>query len=103
MINCGSSTGLIHVFSCNIADLAERFYRIHLGKEDFSSVFYPPETGIVTWPFPSWKAVKHHQWMIVTPQCVEFFRSDVNALNFLAFAEHTYIPDESFFATGTLI
>jgi hypothetical protein len=44
--------------------------------------------------------MKHHQWLIITPECVEFFRTDPKALNFLAFAEHTYIPDETYFATG---
>jgi hypothetical protein len=38
--------------------------------------------------------------MILNPKAVEFLRHDVEALTFLAFAEHIYIPDESFFATG---
>jgi hypothetical protein len=56
--------------------------------------------GIITSPFPRWRALKHHQWMIVTPECINFLRTDIDALNFLAYAEHTYIPDESYFATG---
>lgn len=39
--------------------------------------------------------------MIVTAECIRFFRTDLKALNFLAFQEHTYIPDESYFGTGT--
>jgi hypothetical protein len=81
-------------------DLAERFFRVHLGEEDFSSIYHPQELGLVSWPFPRWRAYKHHQWMIVTPDLIRFLRKDTNALNFLAFQEHCYIPDESFFATG---
>ncbi|KAJ3254208.1 hypothetical protein HK103_007453 [Boothiomyces macroporosus] len=81
------------------SDLAERFYRVHLGEEDYSSVYHPAELGVVTWPFNHWRAYKHHQWMILTPEAVKFFRSDPHAITFLAFAEHTYIPDESYIAT----
>jgi hypothetical protein len=83
-----------------IADLAERFYRVHLGESDFSSVYHPSELGVVTWPFTHWKAMKHHQWVILTPEVIHFFRTDQKALMFLAFAEHSFIPDESYFATG---
>ncbi|KAI8925915.1 core-2/I-branching enzyme-domain-containing protein [Entophlyctis helioformis] len=80
-------------------DLAERFYRAHIGEADFSSLFHPSGLGVTSWPFPRWRAYKHHQWMIVTPEFIKFLREDRDALNFLAFAEHTYIPDESYFAT----
>ncbi|KAL2918116.1 Xylosyltransferase 2 [Polyrhizophydium stewartii] len=80
-------------------DLAERFYRAHIGVADFSSLFHPNVLGVTSWPFPRWRAYKHHQWMIVTPDFVRHLRENRDALNFLAFAEHTYIPDESYFAT----
>ena len=80
--------------------MAERFFRPHLGEEDFSSIYHPYELGITSWPFSRWRAYKHHQWMIIRPSFVEFLRTDNNSLNLLAFMEHTYIPDESFFATG---
>ena len=80
--------------------MAERFYRAHLGEADFSTVYHPPELGFSTFPFPSWRAYKHHQWVIFTPECIEFFRTDLKALHFLAFAEHSYIPDEHYFGTG---
>ncbi|EGF79788.1 hypothetical protein BATDEDRAFT_89199 [Batrachochytrium dendrobatidis JAM81] len=79
--------------------LAERFYRAHIGTADFASLFHPNSLGVTSWPFPRWRAYKHHQWMIVTPDFIRFLRYDSNALNFLAFSEHTYIPDESYFAT----
>ncbi|KAI8894641.1 core-2/I-branching enzyme-domain-containing protein [Globomyces pollinis-pini] len=81
------------------SDLAERFYRIHLGESDYSSVYHPSELGIVTWPNTNWRAYKHHQWVILTPESIRFLRNDPTAINFLSFAEHTYIPDESYFAT----
>jgi hypothetical protein len=82
--------------------LAERFYRVHLGLKDRSKVYNANEVGLITSPYPHWRAYKHHQWMIITPQCVNYLRENLNVLNFLAFAEHIYIPDESFFATGKL-
>lgn len=80
-------------------DLAERFYRVHIGTTSHS-LYHPSESGIISPPYPRWKHVKHHQWIILTRDCINFFRIDSKALNFLAFAEHTYIPDESYFATG---
>eukprot|EP00842_Homolaphlyctis_polyrhiza_P003002 jgi/Hompol1/3702/HPOL_000837-RA len=83
-------------------DLAERFYRAHIGLADYSSLYHPQGLGVTSWPFPRWRAFKHHQWMIVTPDLIKHLRSDIDALNFLAFQEHTYIPDESYFATVLL-
>jgi hypothetical protein len=56
--------------------------------------------GIVTWPYTHWRAYKHHQWVVLTPETIRYLRTSKEALMFLAFAEHTYIPDESYFATG---
>ncbi|KAJ3295422.1 hypothetical protein HK104_002685 [Borealophlyctis nickersoniae] len=61
-----------------------------------------PEFGLTNRPFPNWTIYKHHQWMILTREAVDFLRSDHDALFMLAFMEHTYIPDESFFATVLL-
>ena len=83
-----------------IGDLAERFNRAHLGEADYSTVYHSPELGILSTPYPSWRAYKHHQWVIFTPEAVRFFRTDPDALNFLSFAEHTFIPDEHYFGTG---
>lgn len=81
------------------SDLAERFNRAHLGEADYSTVYHSPELGILSTPYPSWRAYKHHQWVIFTPEAVRFFRTDPDALNFLSFAEHTFIPDEHYFGT----
>ena len=83
-------------------DLSERFNRVNLGEADYSTMYHPPELGITSSPYGHWRAYKHHQWVIFTPDTVRFFRTDPDALNFLAFTEHTYIPDEHYFGTGTL-
>ena len=81
-------------------DLSERFFRAHLGQFDYSAMYHPPELGLVTSPYPRWRAYKHHQWVILTPEAIQFFRTDPKAITFLAFAEHSFIPDESYLGTG---
>ena len=81
-------------------DLAQRFTRVHVSNADYSTYLHPVETGVTNWPYPSWTAYKHHQWIMFTPEAIKFFRTDPRALTFLAFAEFTLIPDESYFATG---
>ena len=76
--------------------------RAHLGEADYSTVYHPPELGLISSPYENWKAYKHHQWVIFTPETIQFFRTDIDALNFLAFAEHTFIPDEHYFAIGNI-
>jgi hypothetical protein len=84
-------------------DLSERFFKTHLAQFDFSNLYHPPELGLIASPFPRWRAYKHHQWIILTPEAVKFFRTDSKAITFLAFAEHSFIPDESYIGTGTII
>eukprot|EP00842_Homolaphlyctis_polyrhiza_P001241 jgi/Hompol1/2117/HPOL_002833-RA len=79
--------------------VAERFMRPHLGKADHSGVYHPPELGITSWPFAHWKAYKQMQWMILSRQAVNHFRTDKEAISYLAFMEHSLMPEESFFAT----
>lgn len=86
----------------DLGDIAERLTRPVLGESDYSTVYHPPELGLVSRPYSNWISWKHHQWVILTPDSIEFFRNDIRALNYLAFAEHTYIPDESYMGTGTL-
>ncbi|KAJ3358871.1 hypothetical protein HDU91_005092 [Kappamyces sp. JEL0680] len=83
-------------------DIAERYFRPHLGESDYSTVYHPPELGLVSSPFPRWRALKHHQWIIFTPEAVRYFRKNVYANTFLAFSEHTFIPDESFLGTALI-
>ena len=73
-----------------------------LGERDFSTVYHPPELGLISHPYSNWVNWKHHQWVILTPETIRFFREDKKALNWLAFAEHSFIPDEAFFATVML-
>ncbi len=100
LANVSMDTNWIEYWSEN-THLAERLHRVHIGKADFSSVFSPEETGMISPPFPRWTSWKHHQWMILTPKAVAFLRKDSEALTYLAFCEHTYIPDENYFATGS--
>jgi hypothetical protein len=83
-----------------IGDISERLIRPVLGEADYSTVYHPPELGLVSRPYMNWISWKHHQWVILTPKSIQFFRTDARALNYLAFAEHTFIPDESYLGTG---
>lgn len=83
--------------------MTERIYRPHLMEADDSSIFHLEDLGIINSIFPRWRYVKHHQWMIITPEYVEYLKKNLLALNFLAFMEHSYIPDETYFGTGNLL
>jgi hypothetical protein len=50
-------------------------------------------------PFRDFKAIKHHQWATLTREFVSFIRKDQLALNVLAYYEHTFVPDESYFGS----
>ncbi|KAJ8325689.1 Xylosyltransferase 2 [Batrachochytrium dendrobatidis] len=80
--------------------IADRFLRPHLARADHSTVYHPPELSITSWPFSHWRAYKQMQWMVLTREAVQFFRKDKHAINYLAFMEHTLLPEESFFATA---
>ncbi|KAJ3032967.1 hypothetical protein HDV00_006876, partial [Rhizophlyctis rosea] len=82
--------------------LAERIGRPHMATLNNERAHHHKELGVVNRPFPSWTLYKHHQWMILTAEAVDFFRTDPDALLFLAFSESVYIPDEMYFATVLL-
>jgi hypothetical protein len=67
---------------------------------DFKGLFHSWESGIRWWPFPTYHAYKHHQWMILHRSFVQHLRKDQIALELLAFMEFSWIPDESYFAVG---
>eukprot|EP00158_Paraphelidium_tribonemae_P004605 Partr_v1_DN26864_c2_g1_i2_m40922 len=51
-------------------------------------------------PFRKWKTLhKQHQWMILHRKTVEIVRSSSVAATFLAYADFTIVPDESYFST----
>ncbi|KAJ3216118.1 hypothetical protein HDU67_009919 [Dinochytrium kinnereticum] len=83
------------------SESATRMTRPHIPRlgtsRDGISLFHPRESGVTFPPFPRWKICKHHQWMILTPDFVKFLRSSNDALMALAFMEHTWIPDETYF------
>ncbi|KAJ3192552.1 hypothetical protein HK101_006319 [Irineochytrium annulatum] len=83
------------------AESATRITRPHLPKNAASKegiqLYHPKEVGVKFPPYPRWKICKHHQWMILTPEFVNYLRSSDEALLILAFLEHTWIPDETYF------
>lgn len=50
-------------------------------------------------PFHEFKAIKHHQWVVLTRDFVSFIRKDQVSLNVLAYYEYTFVPDESYFGS----
>ncbi|KAJ3093031.1 hypothetical protein HK102_012240 [Quaeritorhiza haematococci] len=80
---------------------ADRLTRPHMALTTRNSVEWntrhPPELGLRWWPFRRWRPCKQHQWMILHRDFIDFLRQDSDALNALAFVEHTWIPDESYF------
>ncbi|KAI9002742.1 core-2/I-branching enzyme-domain-containing protein [Gaertneriomyces semiglobifer] len=90
----------------DINELPTRLFRPHFGltsrpHPDFSTQ-HPSSLGLAPLPFPNYKICKQHQWMILTRGFIEYLRSpthNVDAMQLLAFYEHTWIPDESWFCT----
>lgn len=83
--------------------MAHRTMRPHLGNDRHTVNFHPPELSITDWAFTYWQPFKQMQWMMLSPAAIDFFRTDRLALNYLALMEHSYMPEESFFATGTFL
>ncbi|KAI8593398.1 core-2/I-branching enzyme-domain-containing protein [Geranomyces variabilis] len=83
------------------SDIANRITRPHFGRSDRPSVewslVHPREVGLRYPPFRSWAYCKQHQWMMLTSSFIRHLRTDADALTLLAYMEHTWIPDESYF------
>ncbi|KAJ3397427.1 Beta-1,3-galactosyl-O-glycosyl-glycoprotein beta-1,6-N-acetylglucosaminyltransferase 4 [Lobulomyces angularis] len=77
---------------------AARLSRPHVALSDYKGIVHAFETGLRWWPFSTFHAFKHHQWMILHRSFIEHIRTDTVAMDVLAYMEHTWIPDESFFA-----
>ena len=43
-------------------------------QSGYSYIFHIQDMGISNWIFPRWKAVKHHQWMILTPEFIKYLK-----------------------------
>lgn len=83
-------------------DLAVRIFRPHLPQADRPDVDLSMRdvshlVGLRSPPYADWSLWKCHQWMILTRDFVSHLRTDAEALHLLAFMEHAYIPDETFF------
>ncbi|KAJ3024987.1 UNVERIFIED_CONTAM: hypothetical protein HDU68_007582 [Siphonaria sp. JEL0065] len=74
---------------------------MHIKRPKFKEItnFHLDQVGLMSPPFPRWAYVKHHQWVIVTREFVEFTRNSPIVAHALAYFEHTLIPDESFLGT----
>ncbi|TPX68329.1 hypothetical protein SpCBS45565_g03205 [Spizellomyces sp. 'palustris'] len=48
------------------------------------------------------RSIKHHQWMILPRAFVQYLRSSQDAHDLLAWSEHSWIPDESYFGMVAL-
>jgi hypothetical protein len=80
---------------------AGRLTRPHITLAEYKGPIHSKVTGLRWWPFPTFHAYKQHQWMILSRSFIEYCQSSSQVFNLLAYMEHTWIPDESFFAIGT--
>ncbi|TPX65204.1 hypothetical protein SpCBS45565_g05326 [Spizellomyces sp. 'palustris'] len=101
-LNSSDHQGKEHIeFWTEPSDSAGRLVRPHMGRSDRPTVewslYHPPDVGLSFYPFPAWRACKQHQWMILTSNFLRDLRTNVDAMHLLAFMEHTWIPDESYF------
>ncbi|KAI8919460.1 core-2/I-branching enzyme-domain-containing protein [Powellomyces hirtus] len=101
-LNSTKHRGKEHIeFWTEPSDMANRLTRPHLGRSDRPSVewslVHPREVGLRFPPFLNWNWCKQHQWMMLTYDFVTDLRTNLDALHLLAYMEHTWIPDESYF------
>ncbi|KAJ3100817.1 Xylosyltransferase 2 [Phlyctochytrium bullatum] len=59
--------------------------------------YHPLETGLFFPPFSGWKLCQQSQWMVLTRNFVKHLRTSLEALHVLAFIQHTFVPDQSYF------
>ncbi|KAI8850664.1 hypothetical protein BC829DRAFT_388619, partial [Chytridium lagenaria] len=59
--------------------------------------YHPLETGLFFPPFSGWKLCQQIQWMTLSRNFVKYLRHSREALHMLAFIQHTFVPDQSFF------
>ncbi|KAJ3217440.1 hypothetical protein HDU67_007910 [Dinochytrium kinnereticum] len=86
--------------SADIGEMSKRLTRPHLPNrpnDDGIYVHSPKEIGLMYPPFPNWRVCKQHQWMILSRDTVNYFRTSHSAALALAYIEHSWIPDEGFF------
>ena len=76
--------------------------RPHLGNDNHTQNIHHPEMSITDWGFTYWQPFKQSQSMILSSDAIDFLRTDGLAQNYLAMMEHSYVPEEYFFATGFL-
>ncbi len=75
-------------------------FRPHLGSFESDKNQHFHEFGVSSWPYPNMRIFKQSPWMILTRDAIKYFRTNEKSLNLLAFMEFTYLPSESFYASG---
>jgi hypothetical protein len=75
---------------------------MHVPHKDFRikknpGVYELDEIGYMNPPYRHWKLCKQSQWMILTREVVQFMRDSNEAMQHLAYAEFSWIPDEAYF------
>ncbi|KAJ3104680.1 hypothetical protein HDU97_008956 [Phlyctochytrium planicorne] len=82
-------------------EMAVRFVRPHILRTDPTALefvtYHPAEAGLMYPPFHSWRVCRQHQWMMLTRRFIGHLRTSNEAVTALAFAEHSWVPDENYF------
>ncbi|KAI8854946.1 hypothetical protein BC829DRAFT_438816 [Chytridium lagenaria] len=92
--------------SADIGEMSKRLTRPHLPNRPNNDGIYvhsPKEIGLMYPPFPNWRVCKQHQWMILSRDTVNYFRTSHSAALALAYIEHSWIPDEVMVNNQTLL
>ncbi|KAJ3413218.1 hypothetical protein HDV05_008278 [Chytridiales sp. JEL 0842] len=98
----GGKRSYIEFWVESTPEYVERVVRPHLPHKDFRikkhpGVFELDEVGYMYPPHSYWHLCKQSQWMILTREMVSELRKSQESMEHLAYAEFSWIPDESFF------
>ncbi|KAI8851610.1 core-2/I-branching enzyme-domain-containing protein [Chytridium lagenaria] len=81
-------------------DTSSRMSMPQIAREDHityeMSMHSPPNAGLIYPSFRHWRLQKHNQWVILTKDFIKYLRTSAEALDILAFMEHTVVPDEQY-------
>ncbi|KAI9346241.1 core-2/I-branching enzyme-domain-containing protein [Obelidium mucronatum] len=94
-------SNFIKHWSHDVAHAKRLLPNLHMKNPQFLEItgHHLDQIGMMAPPFPRWAYVKHHQWLILTSDFVEYTRNSPEVAHAFAFFEHTLVPDESFLGT----
>ncbi|KAJ3411822.1 Glycosyl phosphatidyl inositol anchor synthesis [Chytridiales sp. JEL 0842] len=84
---------------------AERSIRPHLSTSSFleteaeNIIINAPDFGFLFPPFPSWKLCRQQPYMILPYATIKNLRESEEAIDFLAYLEFAWTPDQHYFCT----